>query len=272
MMGYCGCRNTTIATKAENTRMIDNPVQAPDPASDPPSAQAPSLAGIINLDKPAGLSSAAAVNRVKRLLPRGTRIGHAGTLDPFATGVLLLLIGKATRSCEAMMSLPKRYETTIKLGAGTATDDPESPESPSPPDSIPTLDDIRGALRDFIGLIPQRPPVFSAIKFAGRRACDLARQGNPPALRPRIVRVDAIQIIRYDWPLLELRIDCGRGVYIRSIARDLGRRVATAGYLTQLRRTRTGHFDIADAATLEQLQGGIRQFLQPMNSGAPIPA
>src|SRR5688500_7756088 len=127
--------------------------------------------GIINLDKPSGLSSAAAVNRVKRLLPRGTKIGHAGTLDPFATGVLLLLVGKATKRCEELMGEPKQYEGTIKFGATTPTDDPESPEAPyvnpaPPPDHAA----IEASLTKFTGAIVQRPPAFSAMKVAGRRA------------------------------------------------------------------------------------------------------
>src|SRR5438093_6399258 len=115
------------------------------------------VGGIINLDKPGGMSSARAVDKVKRLLPRGTKIGHAGTLDPFATGVLLLLIGKATKSCERLMDQPKTYETTIKLGARTETDDPESPEVVTQLTSpIPELPEIGSALRKFVGAIQQR--------------------------------------------------------------------------------------------------------------------
>src|SRR6476469_3617988 len=107
------------------------------------------MLGVLNIDKPAGMSSARAVTRVKRLLPRGTRIGHAGTLDPFATGVLLLLIGKATKLCERLMDEPKQYQATVKFAATTATDDPESPEQPHPVASIPTPEQIDGALAQF---------------------------------------------------------------------------------------------------------------------------
>src|SRR5688500_10832306 len=136
------------------------------------------ISGVLVLDKPAGISSARAVAQVKRLLPRGTRIGHAGTLDPFATGVLLLLVGRATKLCEQLMDQPKTYEATIKLGANTETDDPESPEIATPNAPVPTIDHVREALARFVGAIEQRPPKFSALKIAGRRACDRVRAGQ----------------------------------------------------------------------------------------------
>ena len=215
--------------------------------------------GIINLDKPGGISSARAVAQVKRLLPKGTKIGHAGTLDPFATGVLLLLIGKATKACERLMGEPKTYETTMKLGARTATDDLESPEVPyvrvaQPPSAvIPTLDDIKRILPRFIGAIQQRPPAYSAMKVGGRRAYYLARRGKPVELEPRTVHVHSIELLDYTWPFLKLRIDCGRGTYIRSIARDLGEALDVGAYLTELRRTRIGRVEIAESVTLQQL-------------------
>jgi tRNA pseudouridine55 synthase len=214
--------------------------------------------GILNVDKPAGISSARAVDRVKRLLPRGTKIGHAGTLDPFATGVLLLLIGKATKACERLMDAAKQYEATVRLGATTATDDPESPPKPWTRASgavvqpVP-LEHIRSVMPGFIGEILQRPPAFSAMKVGGRRAYDLARKGGEVALEPRPVRVYGIDLLDYAWPDLKLRIDCGRGTYIRAIARDLGERLDAGGYLTELRRTRVGSFDVKEAITLERL-------------------
>jgi len=209
---------------------------------------------MVILDKPARISSAGAVNRVKRLLDRGTKIGHAGTLDPFATGVLLLLIGKATKASEMLMNQPKRYEATVKLGATTATDDPESPEIPWPAAARPSFEEIKSAAAKFAGIISQRPPPFSALKISGRPAYKLARRGQPVELRPRDVRIDGMEIISWQSPLLKLRIDCGRGTYIRAIARDLGEMLRTGGYLTELRRTRIGSFDIADAVTLERLE------------------
>jgi tRNA pseudouridine55 synthase len=210
--------------------------------------------GVINLDKPPGLSSARAVDAVKRLLPRGTKIGHAGTLDPFATGVLLLLVGRATKACERLMDSPKQYEATVKLGASTATDDPESPEVPAPAVTPPPGASVAAAAQSFVGDILQRPPAFSAMKVEGRRAYDLARKGNVVELEPRPVRVYGIEVLEYEWPILRLRIDCGRGTYVRAIARDLGAALGTAGYLTQLRRTRVGTFTVEDSVTLERLR------------------
>jgi tRNA pseudouridine55 synthase len=222
--------------------------------------------GVINLDKPAGISSARAVDVVKRLLPRGTKIGHAGTLDPFATGVLLLLVGKATKACEALMDQPKQYEATVKFGATTATDDPESPET-SWPGAVtsPTRDQITAAVARFVGEILQRPPAFSAMKVAGRRAYDLARKGADVRLEARPVRVYRIDVLDYTWPLLRLRIDCGRGTYIRAIARDLGEALNVGGYLTELRRTKVGRFTIDTAVTPERVRAeGVETHLQSL--------
>src|SRR5207248_8785329 len=162
------------------------------------------------------MSSARAVSKVKRLLPRGTKIGHAGTLDPFATGVLLLLIGKATKLCERLMDQPKQYEATVKLGATTATDDLESPEQPFRGTGLQpvlhglqtraTEDELQAVLPRFIGAIQQRPPAFSAMKVGGRRAYDLARRGDAVELEPRTVQVYGIELLDYTWPLLRLRI------------------------------------------------------------------
>jgi tRNA pseudouridine55 synthase len=211
--------------------------------------------GIINLDKPAGISSARAVAAAKRLLPRGTKIGHAGTLDPFATGVLLLLVGRATRSCERLMDEPKQYEATVKFGATTETDDPESPETPTPGAGPVPLAQVRAAAAKFVGDILQRPPAYSAMKVAGRRSYDLAREGNLVRHEARPVRVYAVEILGYDWPLLRLRVDCGRGTYVRSIARDLGEALGVGGYLTALRRTRVGPYYADTTITLDRITG-----------------
>ena len=222
------------------------------------------MEGVINLDKPAGLTSARAVDVVKRLLPRGTKLGHAGTLDPFATGVLLLLVGRATKACERLMDAPKQYEATVKLGATTATDDIEAPEILSPPIAPPPQAAVVAAAQKFVGDILQRPPAFSAMKVDGRRAYDLARKGNLVDLEPRPVRVYGIDVLDYDWPLLKLRIDCGRGTYVRALARDLGAALNTGGYLTALRRTRIGPFAGEDAVTVDRLKSeGPAAHLRP---------
>jgi tRNA pseudouridine55 synthase len=209
--------------------------------------------GLLNLDKPAGQSSAAVLNRLKRLLPPKTKIGHAGTLDPFATGVRVVLIGKATRLCESMMNQPKAYAATLKLGATTPTDDPESPEVATEGALPPTESAVAAAVQQFTGVIQQRPPAYSAMKVAGRRAYDLARAGRPVDLPARPVRIDSIHITAYQWPLLKLTIHCGRGTYIRSLARDIGALLSLGGYLTQLRRLQVGDFKVEAAVTLDRL-------------------
>lgn len=211
--------------------------------------------GIINLDKPAGLTSARAVSRIKHLLAGKVKVGHAGTLDPFATGVLLVLVGKATRACEQFMNCIKTYEAVVCLGATTPTDDLDS-EPTAWPDAQPVaVNKLQDAVPYFVGNILQEPPAFSALKVGGRRAYALARAGEAPKLSARTVRVDSIEILSYDWPLLSIRVRCGRGTYIRALARDIGQRVNAGGYLTALRRTSIGSFDVASAVSLDQLAG-----------------
>ncbi len=223
------------------------------------------LAGILNVNKPARLSSAALVGRVKRLLPRGTKVGHAGTLDPFATGVLLILVGAATRRFDELMSTPKQYDATIKFGSTTATDDPTVPQVPWPHAIVSAVNEeqLRAALASFVGQIEQMPPNYSALKIGGRRAYQIARQGQTPDLRPRRVDVYQIELLNYTWPLARLSIDCGRGTYVRAIARDLGAVLNVGGHLTALCRTRVGPYSLSQAVSLEQLQSdGVARHLQ----------
>ena len=212
------------------------------------------IGGILNINKPAGISSTRVVGRIKRLLPPRTKVGHAGTLDPFATGVLLVLVGRATKWCEQLMGRPKQYVATIKLGATTATLDPESPELPvDGPINRPDEARVKEVLGRFIGEVRQLPPQFSALKVGGRPAYQLARRGEQVALQPRTVRIDQLELIDCQWPNLKLRIDCGRGTYIRALARDVGGILSGGGYLTALCRTRIGPFDVESAVTVEQL-------------------
>ena len=232
----------------------------------------PLLHGVLCLNKSAGISSAAAVGRVKRLLPRGpggekTRVGHAGTLDPFATGVLLILIGRATKLCETLMGASKQYEATIKLGATTPSLDPETPEQSFPLPTPPTRAALLAALHRQVGMIEQMPPVYSALKIGGRRAVDRVRDGETVALTPRTVRIDAIDLLDYLWPLATVRIDCGRGTYVRAIARDLGRALGTGGFLTQLCRTRVGDFTLAQSVAVTDLSfAAIQSSITPLDA------
>lgn len=210
--------------------------------------------GILNIYKPRGTGSTKVVNHIKRLLPKEVRIGHAGTLDAFATGVLLVLVGRqATRLCETLMNQPKQYHATIRFGATTPTDDPESSPRPVIGASAPSQEKILHTLASQTGLIQQIPPAFSALKIKGKRASDRLRQGERIELSPRPVRIDQIDLIRYEWPDLEIRVDCGRGTYIRSIARDVGQLLGVGGYLIQLERSRVGPFMAEDSIRLETL-------------------
>jgi tRNA pseudouridine55 synthase len=221
--------------------------------------------GIINLNKPPGISSAAAVAKVKRLLPRGVKIGHAGTLDPFATGVLLLLIGKATKLCEKLMDERKQYEATVKFGATTATLDPESEEVVDAHAKAVERKKVEAVLRKFVGDIQQRPPVYSALKIAGKAAYARARAGQEVELEARPVEIYRMELVKYEWPMLQLRVDCGRGTYIRSIARDIGEEMGTKGYLTELKRTAVGEFKVEKAVSIDRLQSeGVAAFLQQL--------
>jgi tRNA pseudouridine55 synthase len=235
--------------------------------------QARMIDGILILDKPAGLSSARAVAGIKRLLPRPTKVGHAGTLDPFATGVLLILIGKATRLCESLMNLPKSYQAVLRLGATTETDDLDSTPLVTPDPQPPSRQQFVEAADSFIGTIQQRPPAYSALKIGGRRAYDLARSGQTVELAPRAVRVDAIRIDSYQWPTATLSVDCGRGFYVRALARDLGEKLGVGGYLTALRRTAIGPYRDQDAMALDQatLDSITARILPAAAAGPPRP-
>lgn len=208
--------------------------------------------GILNLDKPEGMSSAYALTRLKRLFPRGTKVGHAGTLDPFASGVLIVLIGRATKLCQSWMDQPKEYVASIKFGATTPTLDPTAAETVVgvAPETVLEIEKI---LPNFIGVIQQSPPDFSAIKLSGKPAYKLARKGKELDLPPRAVRVDSIELFTYEKPILDLKIRCGKGTYIRSLARDMGRAMNTEGYLTKLRRTAIGEMRVENSLQLEGL-------------------
>lgn len=209
--------------------------------------------GILNIYKPPGVTSAVMVKRVKWLTPRKTKVGHAGTLDPFATGVLLVLIGKATRLSESLMSMPKQYVATVRLGATTPSDDPETQVTPTPDAKPVSHQMLLDAIAKQVGQIEQAPPVYSALKVGGKRASDRVRLGQTVVLSPRVVRIDAIELLDYAWPLARIRVDCGRGTYVRAIARDIGAALGVGGYLTQLERTRVGEHWIEQSLQMSDL-------------------
>lgn len=202
--------------------------------------------GLLVLDKPGGLTSRDVVDLISRPL-RGVKVGHAGTLDPLATGVLVVAIGSATRLIEYVQRMPKSYRTVVRLGARSDTLDADGRIESEPSPRIPTEAEVRAALASQVGTIEQVPPQFSALKVEGRRAYDLARSGQSVELAARPVRVDKVELIAFDWPRLEFTVDCGAGTYIRSIARDVGEALGCGGLVEVLVRTRIGPFHQAGA-------------------------
>jgi tRNA pseudouridine55 synthase len=189
----------------------------------------------------------------------GVRTGHAGTLDPLASGVLIIALGKATKCIDRIMATDKRYRTTIDLSAFTTTDDREGERTHVQIERPPNLDRIQLTLRQFVGDIMQRPPAFSAVKVEGKRAYALARKGAPVHIESRPVRVHSVETLKYDWPFLDLDIHCDKGVYVRSLARDIGTALSTGGHCASIRRTSVGPFTLDMAGTIEQLPQRIEQ-------------
>lgn len=204
------------------------------------------------VDKPVGMTSMQVVERVRRAAG-GVRTGHAGTLDPLASGVLVCCIGRATRLVPHLMNLTKIYEAEVDLSAFTTTDDREGQRTEVPVTQPPSLQQLQQVLAGFIGQIRQRPPAFSAVHIQGRRAYQLARKGRQVQLPWRTVRIDALELLNYAWPILRLRITCGKGTYIRSLARDLGLALGTGGHLASLRRLAVGPFNLSQAVPLDRL-------------------
>ena len=227
-----------------------------------------SAEGLLLVDKPAGVTSHDVVNVARRALGE-RRVGHAGTLDPFATGLLVVLAGRATRLVPHVSGDPKVYAATVRFGAETDTEDLHGAvvREADPPAEVA----VRAAVRHLVGTLDQVPPLYSAKRVQGRRAYDLARAGEVVELAPVPVRVDAFDVLAWRDASgvmeCDVRVTCGPGTYIRSLARDLGRSVGSAAHLTALRRERSGRFDVRDAVTLDVLKGGdvsVRPALQAL--------
>jgi tRNA pseudouridine55 synthase len=174
--------------------------------------------GLLVIDKPGGMTSRDVVNRAQRWFPRGTKLGHTGTLDPLATGTLVLCVGAVTRLADFVQAMGKGYATRIRLGATSDTDDADGTVTAKGAAVPPTEEQVRAAVAAFVGTIQQLPPAYSALKVAGRRAHELARQGAEVKLAPRPVTVHSIAVTGYEWPHLDLTVECGKGTYIRSLA------------------------------------------------------
>ena len=224
--------------------------------------------GVLNLDKPAGATSFAAVRRL-RDLTRARRVGHAGTLDPLATGVLPILFESATRLADYALRLPKTYVAEVHLGFQSPTDDAEGAPVPVGDPSRLVAGEIEQALATFVGRILQEPPAYSAIKVAGERAFKRARRGENPRPLAREVEVHEARLLEFrpgPQALARIEVVCGSGTYLRSLARDLGRRLGVGGYLGRLVRTAYGPLRIEAAAGLDELTGAAevdRRLLPP---------
>ena len=212
------------------------------------------MEAIIFVDKPSGMSSFGAVARVRRILSQQeghkVKVGHTGTLDPFATGLLILLAGKATKKAPELTKKDKVYEATIRLGETSTTGDPEG-EITQTGAELPTIEKIQEVLKQFTGKIEQRPPAFSAIKINGQRAYKLARAGKDFEIPTRTVEIYELELIDYSEPELKIRTHVSSGTYIRTLAEDIGKALGCGAYCSALRRTRIADYDIAELPLFE---------------------
>ena len=241
------------------------------------SSLGPGLDGILVIDKPIGPTSHDVVGLIRRLAAT-KRVGHGGTLDPFASGVLPVFLGKATRVVEYHLADRKAYRATVCFGASSATDDLEGELTPSE-GPAPAREAVVAALPAFTGPITQRPPAYSAIKVAGRRAYAMARAGETVELAERAVTIEALDLVDWDGtdpdrPIAILDVRCSAGTYVRALARDLGAAVGNAAYLGALRRTAAGPFGTDDAVDLEAARAaaadgpaGLIPLLRPIDDG-----
>lgn len=209
---------------------------------------------VILIDKPAGISSFGVVAHVRRYLSQKAgkkiKVGHTGTLDPFATGLLILLSGKATKLSNQFLKLDKWYEATLCLGKTSTTGDPEGVITKLNVDRQPSYSDIEKILPDFLGNIKQTVPIFSAVKINGKRAYQLARQGQKVEMPTREIEIYELEVLSYHFPELVIRTHVSSGTYIRTLGEDLGQALGVGAYLTALRRTKVGNFDLNNAKKL----------------------
>ncbi len=225
------------------------------------------IEGTFVIYKSKGPTSNDVLNQIRRIA--GTRkVGHAGTLDPLATGVLVVAIGReATKKISESVKKEKEYLTTVKLGTTSTTDDEEGEKQAIEVKSIPEIEDIKKIIPKFKGKIMQTPPIFSAIKVHGQEAYKLARKGKDVELAAREVEIKEIELLDYVWPYLKLRVITGPGVYIRSLARDIGKELGIGAYMAELERTRVGDFTKEKALIIEQ----FREIVLNKDKGNTLP-
>ncbi len=223
----------------------------------------PGPTGVLVVDKPLGATSANMCTIVKARLRAGSgakaKVGHAGTLDPLATGVLVVLAGRATKLSDIVMASGKEYLAQIDLSARSPTDDMEGELERVRVDRPPTGADVAAACHRFVGRIMQTPPDHSAMRVKGKRAYTLARAGIDAGLTPRPIDIRAVELVSYDWPVAAVRVACGKGVYIRSLARDLGTALGVGGVLAGLRRTRVGPFTADESRTPDAMPDPLNE-------------
>ena len=229
--------------------------------------------GVLNVDKPAGATSFSVVAHVRKIT-NAKRVGHAGTLDPLATGVLPILFETATRLSEFALKLPKTYEADVHLGFRTATDDAEGELEEVAPAGGVTEADVRTALGRFVGRIKQEPPAFSAVKVDGQRSYKRARHGDLTRPAARLVEIHSADLLDFqpgERPLARIRVTCGSGTYLRSLARDLGEALGVGGYLGQLTRTAYGGLRVESAVRLDELDDldAVQRHLLPAEAVLP---
>jgi tRNA pseudouridine55 synthase len=209
------------------------------------------ISGWLNINKPEGVTSAHVLNRLKRAFPRKTKIGHAGTLDKFACGVLPVAIGYATKTIPMIMDAQKTYTFRVLWGVQTDTDDRDG-DIIATSDVVPTLESIEAALQQFIGTLQQMPPIFSALKIDGKRASDRARKGEEVELESRQIEIFELKVVEHHHTETTLQMTCSKGTYVRALARDLAIALGTVAHVVYLRRDRVGRFLIDDAIVLEK--------------------
>ncbi len=209
---------------------------------------------IISVYKSKGPTSYDIIRALKKVLPRDEKIGHAGTLDPLASGVLVIAIGReATKKISEVVAKEKEYVATIRLGVTSTTDDEEGEKSEHSVARIPNREDVEKIARTFVGKIMQTPPIYSALKVGGKTAYSLARKGKSVELKARPVEIKHVEILSYEWPILAITAQTGPGVYIRALAREMGVELGVGGaYLADLERTRVGEFTKENSLTPEE--------------------
>lgn len=209
--------------------------------------------GFLLIDKHEGITSAHAVNRVKRLL-KVSKAGHSGTLDPLATGLLVICLGKATRLAQFLSESNKSYEAQIMLGATSTTYDRDGEITPTEGASVPNRAAVEAVVAKFIGTVEQRAPLYSALKHKGKPLYSYARKNIPVELKTRNVQIESLRVISYSYPILNISVRCSSGTYIRSVAQDVGELLGCGGYIYGLRRTSIGGLDVANAVLMADLE------------------